>query len=884
MDENLDTEIDYFKTFVVGGKTPSEAERILSKWWGAERAKLVHAEYVRRNQRFIILKDPRVLRESPEIETWYPGPDHEGAWCWPAYKALVGARGWDPEDLKSLNDSSTKVMAHLEHPGRTFATRGLVVGYVQSGKTANYAALIAKAADVGYRLFIVLAGTTSSLRRQTQERLDEDLFTTHRENWTALTSTRLDFGAMPGNPDALLHPAHPRSRVVCVVKKNVRILERLRKFLGAASGTTLAQCPALIIDDEADNASVNTKAGADATAINGLIKANLELLPKAAYVAYTATPFANIFIDPTAPADLFPRDFIADLPRPNAYFGSEKIFGREVLNHDDDDLAFDGLPLIRTISVAKPDEPSMLRPGTRAEKDDFEVTLPESLQNSICYFLMATACRYARGQSGEHSSMLVHTTPYVVLHGRTQKVIEEHVRYLGKAVKNGKKKAFSELWAKEMDFTAHLAEGRTVDFDAMFAQLPLALERCRVVVDNGLLASQLIYPKKDDPKVFIAVGGNTLSRGLTLEGLVVSYFIRVAGAYDTLLQMGRWFGYRRKYEDLPRLWMTDELESYFFFLAGVEEELRHDIRRLEMERKKPSDLQIRVRTHAFLQITSKLKMRSAQVVSASYSDSRLQTTFFEEKNKDRLAGNIKEARKLIAAIKPRPATAGLKKGSRVFRDVPAETIESFLTGYAFHERHADFKLDLLLGYIRSERAAGSLKKWNVGILGRSEVDGSLGTIDLGLDEPIACINRSRYQTMEPCNVKALTSPIDRIIDLDKPPDDVDDEKMVELRNEKALGVGLLLLYPISKNSAPIRSKPEWKKATCRACHEDHWCPDAGVATRHPLHAAEHVIGVALVFPKSIVGDTAYMANSLIVSDEGDVDEDVLQAMAGEEDQ
>jgi hypothetical protein len=883
-DSELEADLRDFQTFIIGGSTPADAELRLKRFIGAERAGKVHAEYLKRNQRFIDLRDPRVLRESPEIETWYPGPDHDGAWCWPRYKALVASQGWDPEDLAALDVSSTKVMAHLEHPGRTFATRGLVVGYVQSGKTANYAALIAKAADVGYRLFIVLAGTTSSLRRQTQDRLDSDVFAHHSENWTSLTSSTLDFGSMPGNPNALLHPRHPRSRVVCVVKKNARILERLHRFLSSATRETLEQCPALVIDDEADNASINTRYGdAQPTAINRLIKANLELLPKAAYVGYTATPFANIFIDPTSNGDLFPRDFIADLPRPRAYFGSENIFGRDVLNHDESGTAFEGLPLIRTVS--EPDEPAMLKPARAADREAFEVELPDSLKEAIQYFLLATACRYARGQDGDHSSMLVHTSQYVAIHTKTRAAIADFVGEVRRAVAAGDDGFLRELWAREMSFTSQLATG-SIDYEQLRARLPLVFERCAVVVDNGLLGSQLVYPKKSekDPRVYVAVGGNTLSRGLTLEGLIVSYFIRVASAYDTLLQMGRWFGYRRRYEDLPRLWMTDELRTYFYFLAGVEEEFRHDIRRLERERRKPTDLQVRVRTHSTLQITSKAKMGTAELSSASYSDTRLQTTFFEETNVDWLRRNIEATKALLSEASRFRRTDGLKAGSRVYREIEASIVETFLRDYAFHGRHEDLKTDLLLGYLHKEQSAGSLMRWNVAIVGRSQRDEHLGELDLGTGEPVPCINRSRYQMMAPCNIKALTSPIDRIIDLEKRPGSVDDEQMVELRNEQAPGIGLLLIYPISKDSAPVRAKPEWTMTECLSCHEVHWCPGGAPASRHPLHAAEHVVGVGVVLPTSILGDQSYVANALVFSGEEDLDDEVARAMESEVDQ
>jgi hypothetical protein len=237
------------------------------------------------------------------------------------------------------------------------------------------------------------------------------------------------------------------------------------------------------------------------------------------------------------------RCTVADLPPLKAYFGSERIFGRGVLDHDDTGTAFEGLPLIGTVSVAEPDEPGMLRPAKAADRGAFEVEVPDSLKEAIQYFL-ATACRYARGQDGEHSSMLVHTSQYVAIHMKTQAAIAEFVDEVRKAVEGGRDASLRDLWMREMSNMSHLAEGQTVAYDKVRACLPLVFKRCAVVVDNGLLGSQLIYPRKsaNDPRVYIAVGGNTLSRGLTLDGLVGSYFIRVASAYDLSGETQKAFG------------------------------------------------------------------------------------------------------------------------------------------------------------------------------------------------------------------------------------------------------------------------------------------------------------------------------------------------------
>ena len=414
--------IDNVRAFIYYGSTPEQAVERIAKMarLGAKEKEQLLAEYLREGEKYIELTDPTVLRGNRRIESWYTGPDFEGAWCWPAYKERLLKGDWSKEAINKLDESSTKILAHLSHPAtKRFGTRGLVVGYVQSGKTANYSALIAKAADVGYKLFIVLAGTTSSLRQQTQGRLEDDILSNHKENWNRLTGPESDFGFFPGVAEAMLNPANKSGRILAVVKKNKFVLDKLKDFLGKANRDIIGACPVIVIDDEADNASVNTRAE-ERTAINKAIIEILRTLPKVAYIGYTATPFANIFIDPSVPEDLFPRDFIFDLPQPKGYFGTEKIFGRDLAWFDEQQKQFEGLDIVRRVTL---DEQRGLQPPKASERETFEPTIPQSLKDAVSYFVMATACRYARGQD-KHSSMLVHTSQYVSVHGQMQKLLQ----------------------------------------------------------------------------------------------------------------------------------------------------------------------------------------------------------------------------------------------------------------------------------------------------------------------------------------------------------------------------------------------------------------------------------------------------------------------------
>ncbi|MGH9174877.1 MAG: Z1 domain-containing protein, partial [Vicinamibacterales bacterium] len=393
------------------------------------------------------------------------------------------------------------------------------------------------------------------------------------------------------------------------MKKNARRLENLVSWLDNASPATQAACPILVIDDEADQASVNTaKEKAERTKINNLL-VQLLSLPKAAYIGYTATPFANLFVDPKFPEDVYPRDFIVDLPQPADYFGPERLFVRERLEHDDDSPD-DGLDVIRRI----PEEDlKVLQPPTkRADRDSFAAMITPTMKEAVRYFVLATAARRARGQQG-HSTMLVHTTSLTSIHMKYEAPVKGLRDELLSSLQTHDQSVLADLralWDRERAaVTAESLGEIPVAFEDLESHLVGVLEELDVVIDNYRSLERLHY--RDEPRVVIVIGGNTLSRGLTLEGLVVSYFARATNAYDTLLQMGRWFGYRRGYQDLPRIWISEQLEEWFRHLATVEAELRIDVARYEDDHVTPINFGARIRTHPKLAITSALKMRHA---------------------------------------------------------------------------------------------------------------------------------------------------------------------------------------------------------------------------------------------------------------------------------
>jgi hypothetical protein len=792
------------------------------------------------------MREPRVLFDGTRVpQPWYSGPSPKDI-HWPALEHYLASKpNWNGTPLESLDRSSTKVVAYLEPPyAREIRTRGLVVGYVQSGKTANFTAVISKAADAGYRLFIVLSGIHNNLRRQTQLRLEEELVDINRELWVPLTTIERDFGS-PIRATPLL--AQPALRLLAVVKKNGKRLHNLTSWLERADNDgILRHCPVLVIDDEADQASPNTKKAAEKRAtINGLIIGLLGF-PRVAYVGYTATPFANFFIDPQFPEDLYPRHFIVDLPRSPDYFGPESLFGREPKTPEEPEP--ETIDMIRDVN--RNELPSLVPP--RKKDEPFTPAVTESLRDAIMWFLLAATARRLREGEPRHTTMLIHTSERVAVHDQLWQPVVDEILALDRLLAAADGDPLEELsaqWRTETETVDPRRWGHPVlqpaevisglrQTIALLGNLSnRTAEDCGVVVDNSFSPKRLIYDD-DNPLPVIVIGGNTLSRGLTLEGLVSSFFVRNAGTYDTLLQMGRWFGYRRGYEDLPRMWVTTNLKDQFRFLAGVEEQIRDEIRRYEEEGLIPAEVPVRVQTQPGLAITSLSKMRATKDLKMSYSGQRPQTILFKtdatwlQKNADATRALIREARSAEGEM--------LDWGNRiVIRDVPVDAVLRFLSkeGYQFHENNAELQRDTLLGYIGSQNALGELAVWNVAIVSR--LDAPFSDIDLGADRRVNLIGRSKLRDASPddtANIGILTNQVDWVADLDVP--NAARLSLTALKNARTQSErAVVLLYPIARNSPAKTAKGESRN------------------DKVDLDVPVDVIGVAIAFPKAKLDPT-----------------------------
>lgn len=655
---------------------------------------------------------------------------------WGRYRRLLNLKGLPKSVIDATDEVTDRILDRLGDPRNTssWSRRGMVVGHVQSGKTANYTGLICKAADAGYRLIVVIAGIHNNLRNQTQGRIDEGFIGRdtgrlahankaqrqkiigvgtfdQREFPVSLTNTIRDFNKATATTFTA-QLGQFNVPVVLVIKKNSSTLKNLLEWLKEHSvnqGTQMVSQPMLLIDDEADNASINTAYGRDeVTRINSQIREILSLFHRSCYVGYTATPFANIFIDPdtddeTLKQDLFPRHFIIGLEAPSNYFGAQKVFidGRDQhlrLIDDNEDV----LPMKHKIEHAVD-------------------VLPASLLQAVRVFIVARAIRNVRGQHSAHASMLVNVSRFTDVQGRLRTRIGDVIGRIRDAVavdagkgaaalKNPEIAALHEAWKKE--YAA--ADGAV--WPAIQARLNEVLVAVRVVEVNASKRSQpLDYDQGGEHGVtVIAVGGFSLSRGLTLEGLTVSYFLRNSMMYDTLMQMGRWFGYRPGYEDLCRVWMPADGVGWYAHIHEAMEDLQAQLKRMELARATPEQFGLAVRSHPeALIVTARNKMGTGREfpVRVGLAGKLVETTRIradrDQLERNRKAGEILAAELVAQGILPESRPRG-----QLYRGVPVDTIREFLRAYRADAADPLTDPHLMNDYLDA-RADTELRNWDV---------------------------------------------------------------------------------------------------------------------------------------------------------------------------
>lgn len=655
---------------------------------------------------------------------------------WSRYRSLLNLKGLPKSVIEATDEVTDRVLDRLGDPRNDspWSRRGMVVGHVQSGKTGNYIGLICKAADAGYRLIVVIAGIHNNLRNQTQARIDEGFIGRdtgrlahanrnqrqkiigvgtfdQREFPVSLTNTLRDFNKVTATTNTSQIGQY-NVPVVLVIKKNSSTLKNLLEWLKEHSvhqGTQMVRQPMLLIDDEADNASINTAYGRnEVTRINGQIRELLSLFHRSCYVGYTATPFANIFIDPDTDdealrQDLFPRDFIIGLDAPSNYFGAQKVF------HDAPDRH------VRFIGDNEDVFPM------RHDIDHPVDTLPDSLVRAVRTFIVARAIRNVRGQQAAHASMLVNASRFTDVQGRIRSRIADVVARMRDAVavdggkgrgalRNPEIAALHTVWEEEY------AGAEGTDWSMVQARLYEVLVGVRIIEVNASRRSQALdYDQGGEHGVtVIAVGGFSLSRGLTLEGLTVSYFLRSSMMYDTLMQMGRWFGYRPGYEDLCRVWMPADGVGWYAHIHEAMEDLQAQLKRMELVKATPAQFGLAVRSHPqSLIVTARNKMGTGREfpVKVGLAGKLVETTRIRA-DRDQLNRNRRAGEELAAAIEALGISRDFRSKGELCRGVPVGLVRVFLR--TFRADSADPLTDprLMIDYIDA-RADSELSAWDI---------------------------------------------------------------------------------------------------------------------------------------------------------------------------
>lgn len=759
------------------------------------------------------------LSDDSDHQPWLAAQRDTIEWrFWERYERhLVNSVGLPRAVVDNLAELTDDILGRLEAPTRagSWDRRGLVAGQVQSGKTGNYTGLIAKALDSGYKLVVVLAGVHNSLRSQTQYRIDEGIlgFDTRTTLLANSATSRIGVGKLAG---PLLHVNSFTSSsstgdfklnvaknlgvvvggndpIVLVVKKNTSILNNLyqwatnlKKETDPVTGrSTVRDVPLLVIDDEADHASVDTngpKRGqsaeeVDPTRINGLIRRFLDTFAQSAYVAYTATPFANIFINPVAEhdeagIDLFPRSFIVNLPASNEYTGPAQVFGLAANEAQGTDER-PPLPITKRIVDHEDWIPD------RHKKDHVPGDMPESLRDAILSFFIGVAVRRLRGQSNKHHSMLVHVTRFTDVQRHVRDAVVEEVEDARQRLRMGEgdnpalRARFDTLWSEDY-IPTHASMGRAdlpasllgdmPTADAVWAVLGDVAEDTTVHLVNGDSSDALEYVDHPDGLTVIAIGGDKLSRGLTLEGLTVSYYLRASRMYDTLMQMGRWFGYRHGYLDLCRLYTPAQLQSWYTRITAAADELQSDFDAMAVAGRTPMDFGLRVQQHPDgLMVTSPTKLRHATALSISYAGTMPETVVFQDEERGH---NWKLFENLVADLPGEPRTAA---GLTRWVDVPARHVIDFIKNYHGDPSAPKTNGKALTEYIESRVRDDELVQWTVAVAtptASSEYTAPRISVGRLPSDARVTVRKTLKGSGGKRSIRRIVSPLHALVDLD----------------------------------------------------------------------------------------------------------------------
>lgn len=783
--------------------------------------------------------------------------------AWQTYKRTLAQKGFSESTISIIEKATIKTLGKLSRDTHNHeAVKGLVVGNVQSGKTTYMAALMTMAADHGWNMFVILSGMMNNLKDQTIRRIISDL---NGSKWDWIPVRDPSAGSPHGDRTRDLDWSYTsRRRYLSVCIKNKIRLKDLLNWLNYDKDTK-QKIRLLIIDDECDQASINTSV-AQRTAINKLLldlvnnrtSKHIDSDSKAEainYVGYTATPYANVLNEAPDVESLYPRDFITTLAVSDEYFGPQQIFGYQ---GDDADgpATYPGLDIIRNIYDEEVREIGDIH-------ESLSDTIPESLETAIAWFLCGVAAMRLRNYK-KPISMLVHTSRDKDHHDNISKAI---INWFASTSKRDKIELCRRLWGVESqrfteqellsgypDYCQSIG-GPTIEPNPTFEEILPLLEALidegikniqissedqhriystgvHLCVDNSseneddTIQKRLMYPEDNEmPGVapaFIVIGGNTLSRGLTLEGLISTFFLRPAKCADTLMQMGRWFGYRRGYELLPRIWMPQQTKDQFVFMAEMDLRLRDEIRQMEKIGVSPSDCGPKVMASPstkFLQIVSANKRQDAIPSTYDFAGHSMETGVFSKKVKD-LENNLIVTKEFLSSLgRPEDTTHPYAKSNLVWRDIPWKDVRLYLKKYEFSKRLRAFnEMGPLLEWFDQMTEKGEFGNWNVILAGvqqtneesQWEVSGNVGVYKVRRTQ----ITPDRAD--DTINIKVLRSFNDFLSDIPVSNDDLQLlEQMKNVTQKHTLtalnelrgiiGMGStpqLVVYVIDKNSVP----------------------------------------------------------------------------------
>lgn len=800
-------------------------------------------------------------RRGKDKEWWNKFKEENGGSgkYWNRYKAyLSGTKKWSQKTIeKSINEPTDFVMNCLANPnsGVPENSYGEVFGYVQSGKTANYIGLINKAVDAGYKIIIVLAGMHNNLRSQTQMRIDEEVL--GFETSIDYLKKKKDQGPVIGvgkmgfKMDKSLEPLTSRdekgdftksranvSRVydqpkIFIVKKNTKVLQYVYENLANSPNadtnpdetkTFSCQYSLLLIDDEADQASLNNKyktdkSGnisdeSDVSKTNELIRRILGLFSCYSYVGYTATPYANVFIpticDPELGNDLFPKDFIVCLPKPKGYVGAMEFFGED----DDSEI----MPLRREINTD-------LEDFIDVKTKQIIAPIPDELKTAILNFIMITAARNVRGQILDPNSMLIHINRFVDVQGVLKSAVSDYYDEVASYINGGDTEIFDrmhEIWEKDFvpttqtmkrDFSSYMEGVECSDWRDIENEIKRLVgnHQIKVMEINGKSDDILCYKEYKDEKRqlnVIAIGGDKLSRGLTLEGLTVSFFMRSSMMYDTLMQMGRWFGFRPQYTDLCRLFVPNELFRWFMVVSFATENLRNQIQYMNEYNRTPMDFGLRIASHPEMLISSRNKIKTGRECTLTFSNSVSQTRSIDIST-NTYDSNFKAVEEFIVKLGEESSDHWAKLGrtsntDHIFwDDVDGNLVADFFADYKTSKKASKVNSLYMADYVRDQIKHGGLVKWTVCLKNTGSMNPPLEIGNYKIGQGLKRSERQYAVDSSVCSIKALKSKDEEYVDFtadqlkEKDIMKANDAKDESIREElRTRDRGLLILCPL----------------------------------------------------------------------------------------